>query len=203
MPFVPTPNVAQVQMRYTYQGQQVMNTLYFDFGAGFDTTQMQALASFLVGSYASETAPESPASLILREVQVTDWTTETSPSITYNTGLPLIGGTGQPAAPSNVSLTVSFRTEGRGRSSRGRNYLLGIQEAEVDNNVVGSAFSNRWTSFLNTLIDPGPPECIWVVVSTIEDGLPRAAGLVQPVSTFVFVDMTVDSQRRRLPGRGS
>jgi len=43
----------------------------------------------------------------------------------------------------------------------------------------------------------------FVVVSKKSGGLPRAIGLSTPVQQSVIVDNILDSQRRRLPGRGS
>jgi len=204
MAFVPAPSGVKVEMRYTYQGQQVENQLYFKSFTLFTPTEMLALGDALSVIWAAEVAPQSPSSLILREVVVTDLQTDTSPSVTATTGLPVAGLASDNASPSNVTLCVSFRTFGRGRSSRGRNYLLGIREDEVANNIVSTSFSNRWTDFFNALLsDPTITDnWEWSVISFIEDGADRTEGLIQQVLTFTFVDQTVDSQRRRLPGRG-
>jgi len=42
----------------------------------------------------------------------------------------------------------------------------------------------------------------WVVVSRFHDNAPRTAGVVSFINAATVVDATVDSQRRRLPGRG-
>lgn len=204
MPFVPAPNVAMVEMRYTYQGQQVENTLYFEAQGTISVAIMNTLGANLAALYSSLVQANMPTSLSLREIYITDLTTETSPTVTFTGTLPLVGNDGQPAMPSSVTLTMSFRTNGRGRSSRGRNYLLGITENEVDNNFVSSTFYGPWESFYQGLLDLAEDETwTWVVLSRIQDGLPRAVGLAQPVTSFLVVDTVVDNQRRRLPGRGT
>lgn len=204
MAFVPVPDTAKVEMRYAYVSQQVENQLYFKCNTGIGIEKMQDLGEYLITNWATNVQAGSPDSLALREVYITDLTTDTSPAVTVTTGLPLVGATATQSSPNNVSLTCSFRTSGRGRSSRGRNYLLGIREDEVADNTVATSFRNRWSEFFNDITDPFPlsDDWTWSVVSLQENKAPRVEGLVQQVLTHVFVDNTVDSQRRRLPGRG-
>jgi len=204
MAFVPGPRVIQAEMRYTYQGQQVENVLYFQKDSAVTVADMQGLGGALAASYQNEVQANMPTSLSLREIYLTDLTTQTSPTFTYTAILPLVGTDGQPAMPNNVTLCISFRSAGRGRSSRGRNYLLGITENEVDNNFVNTSCSVPWESFFLDLLGystPGP--FTWVVFSRVLNGADRAVGLAQPVQSFTIVDTVVDTQRRRLPGRGT
>lgn len=204
MPFVPTPDTAKVEMRYNYVGQQVENLLYFKCNTGISPAKMIDLGEYLIDTWIADVQSGSPDSLRLREVFITDLTTESSPAVTVTTGLPADGGTATQSSPNNVTLTCSFRTFGRGRSSRGRNYLLGIREDEVGDNIVATGFKNRWSEFFNDITDPFPlsDDWTWSVVSLVHNKAPRSEGLVQQVLTHVYVDSTVDSQRRRLPGRG-
>lgn len=204
MPFVPAANVAMVELRYTYQGQQVENTLYFDRGSAMTTTEMTDLAALLATNFQDNVRANMPTSLTLREIYVTDLTSDTAPTVTYTGILPLTGSDGQPAMPNSVTLCISFRTNGRGRSSRGRNYLLGITENEVDNNFVSSTFYGPWETFYTDVLGIAAGEVwTWVVLSRYANNAPRVAGLAQPVTDFVIVDTVVDNQRRRLPGRGT
>lgn len=204
MPFVPAVNTAQVSIRYLYQGQRAENTVYFEMIGGVTEAKMEALAEAIGGKLIADHLPNLPNSLILSEIYVVDLTTETSPAITETGGMPAPGGLSTPALPNNVTLTVSFRTNGRGRSSRGRNYLMGLTEPLVVGNTVDAAFTGVWVPFYTYLLTLDEPDgFIWSVVSRFEDGAPRATALVQPVTGVVVVDMVVDSQRRRLPGRGT
>ena len=204
MPFVPTPDVAKVELRYTYQGQQCENTLFFIHNVGINLTDMEALAGAIAANYSTAIVPNVPTSLILREIYVEDQSDASAPAVTYTVGLPQAGTDGAPAAPNNVTLCVSFRTVGRGRSSRGRNYILGITENEVDNNTVSPLAWLPWFDLYQEFLDFGPlGPWTWGVLSTISGGVPRTVGLFQPITAFTVVDATVDSQRRRLPGRGS
>jgi len=204
MPFVPFPLTAMVSVRYTNLGQQCENTLYFDKETPWDEASMTMLADSIASTLISDVMSFMPSTLILREIYVVDLSSETAAAITYTGGLPQPGLSAEAAMPNNVTLTISFRTAGRGRSARGRNYLMGLVEPLVVGNIVDTGFTDRWNPFYNELLVTFPGEGFtWVVASRISGGNERAEGVTFPVVAFTYVDLTVDSQRRRLPGRGS
>jgi hypothetical protein len=47
------------------------------------------------------------------------------------------------------------------------------------------------------------PDAVHVVVSRYHLGAPRVTGIATPVITYLATDNNVDSQRRRLTGRGT
>jgi hypothetical protein len=111
--------------------------------------------------------------------------------------------------PANVSLAVSFRTAGRGRSSRGRNYFVGFVDDQVTGNVVNNSDAVDIRNAYAALIAAAATANVsWVVVSRFSgvdaDGkpIPRAAGVTSLINAVSLVDNDVDSQRRRLNGRG-
>ena len=70
-----------------------------------------------------------------------------------------------------------------------------------------TAFVDAYNGILTT-VTATPSPWVWVIVSRYSgvdgDGrpVPRVAGVTTPVTNVVAVDGTVDSMRRRLPGRG-
>jgi hypothetical protein len=81
---------------------------------------------------------------------------------------------------------------------------LGIRKSQVTLNVVSADFVAIWDAFYNGLIGGADIDpWVWVVASRITNGAPRVTGLSQPVTSWLVVDLAVDSQRRRLNGRGS
>lgn len=117
----------------------------------------------------------------------------------------LDGNIASQAAPGNVSWCVKLVTGLTGRSRRGRSYFVGLAESSLVGNHVSEAtidlIVDAWVD-LKDVILPGIAAEL-VVVSRISGGELRPTGLVTPVTTISYTDSVVDSQRRRLPGRGS
>jgi hypothetical protein len=204
MPFVPGENVALVELRMGYDGQDVENTLYIENASAWDTAGLTGLCSIMRDWWDEQYSPLVHATVGLREVVATDLTSATSGQVTVNGG-GLIGGvTGTEAMPSNVSLAVAFHTGSRGRSFRGRNYIVGIPANEVNGiNDVFESYAASWIAAYTTLITAAlSPGMTWVVFSRIENGVERSAGLATPVASVAVANLVLDSQRRRLPGRG-
>lgn len=210
MPFVPVENTALVEMRYTYQGEPVENTLYFLSEIAFDVAALNALGLACRDWWTTFLFPLQSVHVSLREVFVTDLTSDISPAVSITAGLPSAGSIAGEAMSNNVAPCISFKTANRGRSFRGRNYLVGINIDQVSGNAIVGTYATAMTSAYEELFSiAGALDLTWVVVSrfsgfTIVDGkkvpTPRAAGLATPIVSVLFTDLTVDSQRRRLPG---
>jgi hypothetical protein len=141
--------------------------------------------------------------LITREIYVTSMESDTAPTYSTVTNLPSTGAVNSIPAPNQNALCVSFRTSARGRGARGRNYISGLPQSTLNSNDFDTAVVNAITTAYNSLIGAAADAgWEWVVVSQVEDGVPRIAGLARPVIAALCVDATVDSQRRRSPGRG-
>lgn len=205
MPFVPVPNTAQVNVRGTYLGEQVENTLYVRSNTAWSAATLQGLtdtiAAWVEGPYRAVLS----TAWTYREVYAVDLASASGPTAT-TTPLGAVAGAkvGDPL-PGNVSLCVSFRTGARGRSFRGRNYISGLVEPEVSGNSINLAFAEQVVLVYQQLLIPDEYLQIgwtWVVVSRRANNAWRTTGVATPVTQVLIVDNFVDSQRRRLPGRG-
>lgn len=211
MPFVPVPNVAEVEVRMTQAGQKIENTLYFDFGAEPDAATMLDLANDIEGWWETSLAPLISETVQLREIVVTSLTSETGAQVTVTPAIAQFGLHGDPPMPNEVSFAISFRTELRGRSFRGRNYAVGIVKSQTDgNNLIGATPTQYQTAYSELLGTAITGDQSWVVVSRYSGvdpdtrkPIPRVTGIATPVTAVVVVDSTVDSQRRRKPGNGT
>lgn len=203
MPFVPFANTAEVEVRYSLDDQQVENTLYFRNSTAFDITSLDSLAA-VVGNWAvTSLLPLQNNVTSLREVVARDLSIEESFEVTFAAASGSDGGAGAPA-PNNVSLCISFRSGITGRSQRGRNYLVGVPtNALAATNVFDSDYIasivGAYNDLLSAALDAG---FHWVIASRFHNGAPRLVGQTVDVLTVIVVDSIVDSQRRRLPGRG-
>lgn len=206
MVFVPGNNIFKVDIRQGLFGQNVSNTLYFRaVEPPVTASDVDTLAAEVQAFWEGYLSTHVVEDLTLEEIYITDLSTQTSPTYTYPVTPAARGSrTGEPL-PSNCTFCVSFRTNGRGRSSRGRNYVSGLAEADVGGNILdpteADGIVNAYSAgILQNLNLSGFME--WVVVSSIQDGQLRAQLLAQPVTSVLYSDRIIDSQRRRLTGRG-
>lgn len=204
MAFVPGNDIVEVELFQRLHGQRVENTLYFRLVGGFGAAEVVDLWNHLLTWWTSDFSVPLSADLTLTGGKITDLSTDTSPAYVYTAPTPNpAGGSSNPALPGNVSIVASFRTSGRGRSSRGRNYVAGLTEPSVTGNTLDAAtIASLQTSYSHIagLAFDNPWE--WGVFSRIHLGAPRVAGVFQLITSTVIVDPYVDSQRRRLTGRG-
>jgi hypothetical protein len=204
MPFIPVPNTAMVEFRMTLDDQHVENTIYVQGTVEWNITSLATLATSLQAWWLTNYAPNVSEEVVLREVVATSLENETAAQATVS-GDSANGTNTSGSMPSNVTLTVSFRTGLRGRSFRGRNYIVGVpQDQVVDINHVQGTYAAAWIDAYSELLEGTFEEGQqWVIVSRFEDGSPRETGIASEVLTVTVVDDVIDSQRRRLPGRGS
>jgi hypothetical protein len=210
MPFVPVPNTLQVDVLYLWDGQRVENTLYFEEPDGWDAPSIGVFLGELRTLISEELMPLLSVSIQFIELVGRLLDTASSVGVVLSVTPTISGSNPVEAVPNNVTYTVSFRTGLTGRSFRGRNYVPGIPNDAVTGNTIEAGFRTGVLAFYDALMALATVEgVIWVVVSRFSgvDGsgnpIPRAAGVTTPVISVGTADLTVDSQRRRLPGRGS
>lgn len=203
MAFIPVPNTVQCNMVYLWDNQRCLNTLYFEAPSEYTTAEMLTLAGELYDWWDVHFQPLQSASVSLEQIEVVDLTFQGAPGIVYTTGLPQVGGkSATPALPNNVTVSTTFLTLLRGRNYRGRNYFIGLTEADVTANSVGGAVVAAITDAYEQLMDITTISYgTWSVVSRYLNNAPRVSGIATEI-TGVRTEDTVDSQRRRLPGRG-
>lgn len=204
MAFQSAPNTVEVDVRATWLGERVENTLYFETVATPTGLVVQEIAEQIGGLWATEMMAQLGASYVLTEIYARSLNTEAAPEYTDTTNAGDTGALGGAAMPGNVTWTVKFLTGLTGRSFRGRNYFPGFVEAQCIGNEVdhdtGNAIVLAYSHILTVQADF---DWVWVVLSRVQDGvtLPNAIGA--PVTQVSFTDYFLDSQRRRLAGRGT
>lgn len=203
MPFVPVPNTIQCNIRATVLDQLVENTLYFNVGVVPTPTTVQNVAGALRDVWEATYLLAASNEYQFREVYAVDLTTNDGPTATFT---PVGSGLGQqlgPVLPNNVALCVSFRTARRGRSFRGRNFVPAIRETDVTDNQFSEAAIARYVAaYEDVQTGMAGLSFVMCVVSRNTNNAARTAGIAEPITAILSVDDVVDSQRRRLPGRG-
>lgn len=204
MPFVPVPNTVQVEVIWELDGQRVENVHYYEFSTTPTESDIGSLLAAVRAFIESELMPLLSSTLKLVEVIGTLLTAIDSISLSNVVSPPVAGGNSTQQLPNNVTYTITKKTAQRGRSFRGRNYVPGLTEDAVNLNAINPTFRNDlldvWEGLRLVAAEDG-----WtmVVVSRISGGVERVSGVTTPVTAISTADPTVDSQRRRLPGRGN
>jgi len=204
MPFVPAPNIVELQFRYTNAGEQTENRIHLDVGATPTALDLANINEAAAEWYTGNMPDLQPTSLVLREIYSKSLETQPGPEATYTAGLPIPGTSAFQALPSNASLAVSLRSGETGRSARGRWYWQQLAENQVDTNLVTTgAQADILAAMQNLKNAMTDVSATWVIVSYRHNNAPRVGGPVYfTVNSIILVDNVVDSQRRRLPGRG-
>lgn len=209
MPFVPAVNVAGVEMRYTLDGENVENTLYFLFETAIDVAELFTLGGILATWWGANLQPLLTTGMELQSIHLADLTTDSSAAIDFTGGLPLGGTIAEEPPPNNVAACISFRTAFRGRARRGRNYICGFSNSAVFSSTLNSEWMADVVDAYEALNPAVSDEGFSHVVisrfsgSTIVDGIkvptPRVTALITPVTNYLFTDATSDSMKNRLP----
>lgn len=195
MPTPVFPTAYQVEVRGSLFGQLVENVWHVQGPDPFDATVAADVASTFQADYVGIMGALSQ-DYSISQIFVHNLAGTASGEFTLTISPPQTGGSTNPALPGNVAFCISLRTALAGRSTRGRKYFAGISEVSVTGNV----------------LDQGDIDAILAGVATLRDDLetnltpmsifsPTNLTLV-PVVSVVSVDNIVDSQRRRLTGRG-
>lgn len=203
MEYIPAPNCASVQMIFSVLGQRVENVYHVRNFSPYLTEDLLLLGNWFIGWWTGNFQEWTPPEVSLVMVVCTALDTQTSPSIEVTLGLPAVGeGIAYTVAPTNVTCSVRWTTGHRGRSYRGRTFHVGLAKEFITGNTINSTPIGYLQAGYGVLINeenllPGG----LVILSKYANKAPREEAVATPV-TGVFVDNTVDSQRRRLPGRG-
>ena len=203
MPFVPAVNTARVDLQYTDDTEQAQNTIWFEHRAGAITLpDLQALGAAVNDYWITNMMPLLANSLVFVGSVCYDWTTDIGPAV--STPASEAGGIATAPMPNNVAFCISFLTGGRGKSSRGRNFVPGIprERVELVNRVTAGFATDLVDAYVGILGSAMDADWAWSVVSFFTAGAPRSTALIQPVIGAAASDLVLDSQRRRLPGRG-
>lgn len=207
MPFIPAPGVVQVELTADMAGERTQNVLHYKIDDGlYSEPEMTALGEAIV-AYMAQSFVKGlyPSTWQLIGVRVIDLTADFAPAIDIVTGLPVTGTRAGAQLPNNCALVITKRTIFRGRSYRGRIYFGPLVEADVTNNAVSGAYVTSLVTNLSGLItitDANSEVHRMQVLSRYTNKNPRIEAVATPVLGFTC-DGILDSQRRRLPGRGN
>ena len=204
--FIPHPQVAKVDIVQTLEGQSVVNGLYFRTGVegGWDAPMLYELAHQVYTAWGTGITTWQCSTLTLMKVRATSMANQYASQAEYLPAPPMVGLVPGDAVPANVALCVSLGSAARGKAGRGRVYIAGLSEQHVTGSYVTANMANNITTGLMNLRDTLLLEGIYLTTySRVVGGVYRAEALISDVVSIGVADLVVDSQRRRLPGRGA
>jgi len=203
MAFVPLPNGCKVAVEMLLQGQNAVNTFHFINAGAWDIDDMELLGEEVWDAYAAWVAAKYTSGTQLVRVTVTDLRTQFADQY-VTTHSPVSGAVSSAPIPNNVAAAISRRSNLTGRSTRGRVYL------PVENTANTSAANNMATAFRDgalALLDgigsaAAAINFTEVIASYVQNGVPLTTAAFYVVLSRLVVNLTLDSMRGRLPGRG-
>lgn len=207
MAFVPAPQVIELVPRFrnTTTLATSVNVINVRKTSGSVTAaDLEAVSAAYGTWFVGAGNDEVSTGIQLVEISTRDLTAEDS-FIDTNVMSPAISGqVANPVMPMNVTLALRLTTGFAGRSRRGRLYFIGLPEQSVSGDYILTAPANGivedYTTLKNALATAGYE---WVVVSRVNEGVPRTTALITPITAVSYYDLRVDSQRRRLVGEGT
>lgn len=202
MAFIPVPNCFQVTMNATWLGQEVQNVFHVRTDFDDPPPLPSVVATTFINWAVAELIPLVSDQVTYRSVIVTDISVPNGAQFSGAFPPASTGDQVSPSMPSGVTVAVSWRTGFSGRSFRGRSYHIGLVESQVDANEVASAtlasLSGAYAQLVTDCATDGFP---LVVASRYTNGAPRVNGIITNILSLI-IDPSIDSQRRRLAGRG-
>lgn len=202
MTFQAVPSTVRLEPVFTYDNQIVENVLHYRYEVPIDAPELLLFAQAWHTEWAATVRATQPTNAILTRIRVTDLSSEFAPGVEYIAGLPQAGSATGVGLPNNVTVAIRILTALRGRSYRGRIYHIGIRNTDVTGNLITTLFQGNLGSAYTPLLSVSTTQqYVLGVVSRYEGGVQRPTGVFTP-ATGLVIDRTLDSQRRRLPGRG-
>lgn len=207
-PFVPASDTIKFEMFFALFGQVVETIYHFTTATDLTPAFLATVASDFFDIWKASFGPNLSSKLNFTGCRATSQETSSAPSYLFVPATVLPGAVADTdPIPGSACLVMTNRTAKRGRSYRGRNYIPGIPSTVTDatdgNFVPNSYVSDLLDShadFMTALIG-SYPDFEHVVVSRFQNGAFLGTAIKTPV-TSVSANNYIDSQRRRLTGRG-
>lgn len=205
--FQPVPETVEIKTQFTQNGQKVENIFYANAGQAITAAIVEELAT-MVGVWVVNTfLAHVSSNVVYNRTVATDISTEASFQTIDSTGAGTTGGGGPSTLPNNATIAVHRDTGLSGKKAKSRIYIAGIVPGGLsDPNTVSTAYAASLVADLNALdtalADDGTVAYDTGYVQRVINGVRLATGNFIPTIGWSMVDRLVDSQRRRLAGRG-
>ena len=198
MAFIPTPATAKAALEFTFAGAPIVNTLWFTKSIDFDITDLGVLNQVLEQWWLAELRSLVSERSILDSISSYDMSSEFGPVSNYAVGS--AGTAIGTVSSAQIVLTVSFKTNNRGRSGRGYNAWSPLLESQVEDNIIFPSVRNSVVAayaLLNSYVDAAFPGAAHVVCSFWQNSVARSEGFPQDVLNYSSITGYTRTQKRR------
>lgn len=204
-----TDKVIAINVSGHYFSELVENIFYVKTAATVTLAMLEEVAGIVAAWVASDQLPNCNGGYVADRVVATDQTT--SPGFQFinvdnqgNAG----GLSGSSALPQNCSFAVHRNTGLSGKAAKSRVYWPCLQVSqETAPGILSATTANAFVDAMEALriaLEAGAlTTYTFGYISRVLNGVLRAAGLFVAVTGHSYTDLFMDSQRRRLPGRGA
>jgi len=189
-------------MVYTQYGQELMNVFYFTKTGPWTPGDLTTLAASVATEWTSNIRPQQTNEMTLQSIEATDIAVAGGAQVIHPVGV--VGGNSGSGVATGITLAVKFATGLSGRSNRGRMYFIGTPGGAILDNqylalYVAGLISALVTFFGNVETTTSSTH---TVVSYCNNKVWRSTAVTNHVISYLATDNNIDSQRRRLTGRG-
>jgi len=207
MPVYPIPNnplIIKTALIFQRDTRTLVNVLHWFRAAGWDLSQMLSQCIALKNWVDTYLKPCIPPQTSLVQVQARKYDPAAPLAQDYSVSPVILGTRGTVSEAANVTSTLSWRTGLAGKAYRGRIYVPGLSEADVQQNdqLSSALVALLTTAAVQLVTGVGVPNSSVPVV--FHRPLPAPKPLdntYTPINSYV-IENIVDSQRKRLPLRG-
>jgi len=204
--FQAVPNVVSVKMIHQVAGQNCLNTFHFLKATPATLADCQQIATAVRDTYWKAKMQQIvTADVFMESIMATALDSQAAPQFQlFMVPGEQNGVLGGMAVPTGSTLVGSYDTAERSRNGRGRTYVSGMPAQQLaDPTEVINTYLTSFIEALSALLTVATAVSgTLVVVSRVLAGIQRPTGVPIPV-TAITADRYLDSQRRRLFGRGT
>lgn len=199
-------SVVRLTAEGSLAGQLVTNVTYWERAGDiilWDVGAMQGLAEAYAAWLEDSLALVQSAQMEWSRVIVTQMKEEGPLQYYHVPAAPIPGVLTDEALPNSIAACATISTGLGGRSYRGRIYVAGLTDVQVQGNLISDAARIAINNSVGDLVTAEAfTNYTLGVYSRYSNNAPRAAGVFTPATGVALRDNIVDTQRRRLPGRG-
>lgn len=196
MTFIPVPHGAMVSIRFTKGGEDFSNTFWLvkeDYTSGDLTT----LADDMDAQFAANYKGYFSSGVSYLETVAYDMRSDGGEVVSNADGAGACSGAAS-VAPIGLAVVVTCYSNTRGRSGRGRKYVSGLPEAQLESGIWLQAAADSALGYVSNMCNT-PSTKGWdeVIVSRYHNGAARLQAETYSMISRTVRSLIPGSQRRR------